>query len=99
MKKTDYAWAAGFIDGEGCFVRTNGRLPKLQISQVDPMVLFKLMRILGGTVRGPYQHKTNPNARPIYRYSISGQALYQHMPMLEKYLGDIKRAQYNAKIR
>lgn len=57
---TDIAWAAGFIDGEGCFAlqKRNGknlaettRCPVLIVAQTRREPLDKLASMFGGTVR------------------------------------------------
>jgi hypothetical protein len=53
MAETDYAWAAGFIDGEGCFsiqLKDGYYRAMLTITQVDPRPLHKLQHIFGGVV-------------------------------------------------
>lgn len=64
---TDLAWAAGFIDGEGCFYisRTmRGKRPVfmagLSVSQVSDLPLQKLTDILGGKV---YNQRKPPNPK------------------------------------
>lgn len=46
--ETDAAWAAGFLDGEGCFsIRVAGDSfhPIVEASQVDPRPLLKLQQM------------------------------------------------------
>lgn len=55
MNDTDLAWAAGFIDGEGCIsiMQDRGRYTAvINVGQVSRMPLDKLQGILGGSV-GP----------------------------------------------
>lgn len=72
---TDYAWAAGFFDGEGnvCFSDTDKkRSPRIlaQIAQVNRSPLDRFANIVGlGNVTGPYNPKTK-NSRPYYRWAI-----------------------------
>lgn len=54
---TDYAWAAGFLDGEGCFylqgtskVNPLTKTPSIKATQVDPRPLLKLQEIFEGAV-------------------------------------------------
>lgn len=53
----DLAWAAGFIDGEGCigvYGRTDNRgsyALRLSVAQVDPRPLLVLQSMFGGRIR------------------------------------------------
>lgn len=52
-----YAWAAGFLDGEGCFFmlqRGSNKLtycPGITVTQIDRKPLDELAALFGGTVR------------------------------------------------
>jgi hypothetical protein len=56
-----YAWAAGFLDGEGCFglygsgasknVHKATRQPTVSATQVDPAPLLRLTLMFGGKIR------------------------------------------------
>jgi hypothetical protein len=46
----DIAWMAGIYEGEGC-VQMHGRTPTVTVSQKDPWILFRLQRLVGGSVR------------------------------------------------
>jgi len=59
MKATERAWAAGFIDGEGCVrisrrrAKTRGygnvvHMAEVSVAQVDPSPLIKLQVLYGG---------------------------------------------------
>lgn len=63
------AWAAGFLEGEGCFP-SGGRI-SVRAAQVQPDPLYRMKLILGGNVTGPYQ-KSQPNHRPSYDWGIHG---------------------------
>lgn len=45
----DAAWAAGFIDGEGCL--SLQRQPRIDVSQRRPTALYKLKALFGGGIR------------------------------------------------
>jgi hypothetical protein len=77
----ELAWAAGFIDGEGCFGLhvTHGRPTdirkycsfKLAVAQCDRRVLDRLQDVLQvGKVRGPYKQKEK-NHNPFYVFQVT----------------------------
>lgn len=65
----DIAWAAGFLEGEGCF--HSGSRISIRAAQVQPEPLHKLKSILGGNVTGPYTKK-QLNHRPSYDWNLNG---------------------------
>lgn len=75
----DFAWAAGFWDGEGCVSLTHrsyggNKIPRIvvQAAQVDREVLDKFCDIVGfGNVLGPYTQK-NQNSQPYYVWRVEG---------------------------
>ncbi len=69
MKLSQLGWAAGFLEGEGCF-HTGGRI-SIRAAQVQPDPLYLLQSILGGQVNGPYERK-NPKHRPFYDWNLNG---------------------------
>jgi hypothetical protein len=46
----DWAWAAGFLEGEGSFV-DSGTSPRVYAPQKDPEALERLLALFGGSVR------------------------------------------------
>lgn len=77
MKDTDLAWAAGFIDGEGCIQIAKGTTGdgytyyslNLTATQLDPEPLEKLRAMFGGSIM-----LTNSAARrnnPIWRWQAA----------------------------
>lgn len=74
---TDYAWAAGFWDGEGnvsLTYRGAHKIPRImvQVAQVDREVLDRFQRIVGfGNVLGPYEPRTK-NSRPYHVWRVEG---------------------------
>lgn len=72
----DLCWAAGFIEGEGCFTpikwlakgKTYWYL-RIRVCQVQREPLEKLRAIFGGEIKGPYG-KRKPGHQPIYEWQI-----------------------------
>jgi hypothetical protein len=86
--ETDFAWAAGFIDGEGClfaYRRANGYQAGLTVTGTDVTVLERLAGIIGGRVTP----KTRTNARWAQAYQVQIHAaahLAELLPRLMPYL-------------
>lgn len=105
--EVSYAWAAGFIDGEGCFYPVKNYSHKdtpytkvyLTINQANPEVLHKLQSILGGNVGSPRLRNDALSQKPIHRYTLAQKDLSNHIKGLWPHLGNIKRKQYNRALR
>lgn len=71
----DYAWAAGFIDGEGCLriayqKGVESYCAHLEVGQTREGPLLELQRILGGRVR--HHSKATEKHATVYRWQIIG---------------------------
>jgi hypothetical protein len=99
MDREKLAWAAGFCDGEGCFLieRTN---ISITISQNDITSLERFKDAVGGlgNVNGPYS--ATKSRKLHYRYAA---ASFEHVQaitaMLWLWLGPVKRAQAEGVLR
>lgn len=86
-------YAAGFIDGEGCFAICT-RLHKgcvapsfeasLVVWQCDPRPLLKLQEVFGGSVH--LQVSQRPTCRDAYQWRLNGHALRRLLVILTPYL-------------
>lgn len=88
----ELAWAAGFIDGEGCFgVYGPYKTCCVSAVQVDRYVLDRLHKILGvGNVTGPDDN----GYKGVYKYQVAGFQNTQHVYcLLFPYLSPVKREQ------
>ena len=93
MKRTDLAWAAGFIDGDGCITITkngNAHTLRVQVDSTTRKPLEKLVSDLGGKINGPYmsrsKHKDSYNRRPISTWVLNGVAAKEILGKLLPYL-------------
>lgn len=101
MDKTEAAWAAGFIDGEGHFGRTNSkggpnRRLVIAVAQVHREPLDRLQGLFGGTVYGPYpsQHE---KGHAYYQWNLAGhEAVSQAAAAMRPYMCGPKWAQAQA---
>lgn len=83
----DRAYAAGFVDGEGCITvrRSTNRRPEwnpsmyasITVSQVDPRTLHWLAERWGGTVR-PLKRRRG-NERDAWEWCIVGRQAYRFL--------------------
>lgn len=109
MKKTNLAWAAGFLDGEGHFratrvqivTRKNGKKGiksysyfQIAVVQSHLAVLNRLKRIIGGAIQGPYHY---PPSKPYWSMVVCTNA-EKVFKKLFPYLSIVKRAQGKAAI-
>jgi hypothetical protein len=88
----DLAWAAGFMDGEGCFtlsVNTGkqdwNRRPSMSASQVRILPIAKLQAMFGGKVRnaGAVHNGTSQNH---FQWQLSTREMAVVIPWLMPYL-------------
>ena len=71
VETKDLYWAAGFLEGEGCFSRTGkGRTPTVTAVQVDKEPLERLHAIFGGTLCF-YQRKPGEKGRDYWIWRTS----------------------------
>jgi hypothetical protein len=91
LQVTDINWIAGFLEGEGSFVKTKGSIA-LQAVQARPELMDKLKFLLGGTTCISHQY-----GRDYYRWTLVGSnaaglmmTLYSLMSSYRK--GQIKKA-------
>lgn len=90
------AWAAGILEGEGCFLkskdkRSNYHKVAIQVEMTDKDVVEELQRIFGGSLwesNYPSKFKAFPNAKPSWRWSVHRQqevfdTLIKVMPYLK----------------
>lgn len=64
-------WAAGFLEGEGCFsVTTARKAERVVAGQVDSEPLAKLKEIFGGNIN--YTEPKSEKQKPVFRWSVWG---------------------------
>lgn len=98
--ETDIAWAAGLLDGEGCFglnkftrkdrngyreIRTS---IQCNMTVIEP--LAELKRIFGGFLNGPYT-RANPKHKPYYKWSITNRKSIEYAIRLMRPYIRVKR--------
>ncbi len=88
---TDLAWAAGLLEGEGCFHTTLDR-PRISVNMTDEDVLLRLQKVLGcGRLSGP--HTYGLGHKPVWRYDLSRQdQVYAVTAAVYSQLGERRRA-------
>ena len=91
MNEVEYAWAAGFLDGEGCFFLTRKgqgcdettRTAGVHASQMRKTPLEKLSFIFGGEVR---IMRINDKGNAIYQWTRTGTTAIPVIEALLPYL-------------
>ena len=98
MTSADVAWAAGLFEGEGSILVPTERMRsiRLRVGSTDRDVLDRLVQVIGGKVRGPYQpngRNTPPGRKPIYMWEVQGtNPAQQVLRLFWPYLGIRRRA-------
>ena len=86
-KETDLAWAAGFIDGEGCIILYQGKptyVLKLTVTNTDLRSLERLKEIFGvGTIS---IRQRSGQRRPCWNYYLAARKAEQALRQVEPYL-------------
>jgi hypothetical protein len=72
-------WAAGFLEGEGCFTKTRSCIT-VSASQVQFQPLEKLQKLLGG--KNYYYESRKPKHSPYYRWVTYGEKAEEIMKAL-----------------
>ncbi len=96
MIATDWAWAAGIFEGEGCSTLRNKRYPSLQLRMKDEEIIRKFANVLScGHVYYEKNHQTNRMTgatSPMWLWTASNpQAFHQAMWMMWPWLGERRR--------
>ena len=97
-RKLLVAWAAGFIDGEGCFLisaqrqKNRNLIPQyvgfLSVEQKDPSPLYILQALWGGSIRRKKTSQTSFASSPYHyewcvRSFVARDALIELLPFLQ----------------
>lgn len=95
----EYAWAAGIVDGEGCFHAREVKGKRhayywavtFSITQKYPEILYRFQEAVGvGVVNGPYTYEGYTH----YSYRVTGyKKTYQLAKLLWPYLSIHKKRQ------
>lgn len=80
-KPTDWAFLAGYVDGEGCVYISGKGSCTLETSSVDPHVLRWIVSVFGGDIK----LMNLKDRRSLYRWRIHGSSLRQMIPHLLPY--------------
>ena len=84
MKETDYAYAAGYIDGDGCFQIGNQKWGShLVVVSVRKEPIMWFAERFDGCIRAIQPRITNRSVSYHFRFTIKG---LKHLPSIAKYL-------------
>jgi hypothetical protein len=101
LESHDFAWAAGFFDGEG-WANRSGRGVQARINQAGrdgpPEVLIKFRRIVGvGRIKGPVIAE---GKQPLYYWEATSRPdVMQVIERIATWLGQVKHAQFERALR
>lgn len=92
ISTVDIAWAAGIIEGEGCFTRNSVGSPLVQVQMNDRDVIERLCNLFGTKMGGPYGPYGNEKAtKPRYRFYTAGPRAIGIMFTLFTFMGQRRR--------
>ena len=83
MRPTDLAYAAGFLDGEGCFRFSNGTA-HVRIENTYPKTLEWFAELFGGNVRA--RKRTSTKWRQAYIWEVFGSNACRLIALVYPYL-------------
>lgn len=90
MKKTDWAYLAGFFDGEGCIslYKNDGRHYRLEIcmANTNEWVAKWFHFVFGGTLYLEEASKKNPKWRDVWRWQLRSRKTQYFLISLLPYL-------------
>ena len=98
--REDIIWAAGLLEGEGCFTVHSKTHPYLLLDMTDKDVVEKLYSIFPfGNFRGPYIHHKRPEHKPRWRFDAFGPSCYAIMVMVYPFMGNRRQEKIKQLIR
>jgi hypothetical protein len=90
------AWAAGYLEGDGCITGRDTK-SRIQLSTTDADCVERFARIIDGTVSGP--HANGPRRKSRWTASRSGvDAICKLYTAFEPYLGNRRRSRFQEAI-
>ena len=91
--ESNYAWAAGLIEGEGCFTyHSDGKRPYFLMDMTDKDVLQKFQVVFPETnLRGPYLHKNKPLHKERWRIDAYGDKCVHIMKAVYPWMGQRRK--------
>lgn len=92
VSNLEVAWAAGLLEGEGCFT-SHTSAPYILLDMTDKDVIEKLHSVFpSGNIRGPYTHKTKPHNKPRWRFDAFGRKAKEIMEIVRPFMGQRRGA-------
>lgn len=95
IKNTDFAYIAGYIDGDGCFYvgkttnKKTGRIryqSMLVIASTNKFILHQFSSQFGGSVRLSDNRLKYPGQKPQYQFTIKGEKALSLIQSIQPYL-------------
>jgi len=88
----DLEWAAGFLDGEGCFGINNSNSERVSATQDSPQLLRRLQLLFGGTVSPAHRKPKSSNQWTVYGTRARGVMLTLYTLLSDKRKAEIAQA-------
>jgi len=96
MTKTEIAWLAGFLEGEGCFHYHDSPMQKslrIAVNGTDGDVIRRAAALMGCKANGPYPRKAP--RKPVFQFTCSGFKAARIMKLILPYMGLRRTAKIN----
>lgn len=90
--RTDLAWAAGFLEGEGSFTRTRGYV-RVKAVQVNVEPLLRLQRLFGGNI---YGQKVYGGRQPSFAWIVNAKMAQVVVHQIYEFLSLRRKSQVDA---
>jgi hypothetical protein len=89
----DIYWAAGLIEGEGCFCAQHGTNPEIRVKMCDQDIIERLHTLLGSPQKiYTYTPKGKPTYKPMYCSTTIGHRAVSWMMMVYPIMGRRRQA-------
>ena len=99
-RREQICWAAGLIEGEGCFTLHSKNHPYFLLDLTDEDTIDKLKEIFPFTTkRGPYENKKNTTNKPRWRIDAFGPLAYALMVQVYPFLQSRRKAKIEELIK
>lgn len=100
LRPTDLAWAAGFLEGEGCF-SLGGKASGISITvpQVNPDPLRRLQNFFGGSINQKSQAKSGFNSQPIFVWLLCGENATELARAIHPWMSEKRQTAIEAMIK
>jgi len=85
----DICWLAGLLEGEGCFIISKNKTPRIQLGMCDLDVVEHAAKLLGGVTI--YTAKTIVDRKTFYVLQLGGSKAIGWMMTIYQFMGERRK--------